>query len=1303
MCDAAVRGIVLNFYDVTEKKLADDEVIYLNRLYSFISHICQVIVRTKDEDTLLNEACHIAVTYGNFELAWIGKLADDQKLELAAHCNATDDDLELLNNFFYDNNGPIATLLQTGDAYIINDYSKQPSGSFWKRYADAKGFQSAISLPVRRSGKICFVLNLFSAKKMFFQRQEISLVSEAAENLSFALEFLEQNRQQKIAAAKLKHKELKLKQAQALAHIGSWELDFVGGIAIWSDEHCRIYGLTPEENIQSFESWLSFIHPDDVAYVKECLEAGKETLTSSFFTHRIVRRDGKIRHMHSENHFEINPEGVVVGAYGIAQDITGRVIAEEKLVSANRLYAFISQVNKAITYASNKEVLFDEVCRISVETGKFALAWIGEIDEEAGEIQLTAQYNAVPGDLEIFKRLRYSKNGLIANMLQNGHYHLTNDFAKEQADSESRKYALSRGFNSAVSFLLCKVGNKIYNLNLFSVTAMTFRWDEIELLRQTVNDIAFALNVFEKDKQKALAEERLRHSELRLNQAQAMAHIGSWELDFNTKCAIWSPEACNIYGVNRNNNVHSFESWLSFVHPDDRERVVAISEAGQRSLNSYEFYYRIVRAEGAVRLVFAQSRFELDENGVPISFCGAVHDVTEAKAAEEALIDANRLYAFSSGISQAVVHVTGEQTLFNETCRIAVDTGKFEFAWVGAIDAAHNRVNIVAECNAKAEDRNFFMNLEYPDNGPTAYLLRGHSYYITNNFEHECDGQWKMFARDRGFKSAISLLVKKAGRPAYVFYLYSNKVEFFNSGEVTLLHEAADNLSFAIDVLEKERIRVQVENKLKHDELHLKQAQSIAQFGSWELDFATGMAAWSEEACRIYGLSPHDNIQSYDTWVSFIHPDDLDYVMGVTKEQQATLSSGSFYHRIVRSDGSVRHIHSQSHFEFNDKGGPVGLYGVSHDVTEIKAAEDALRQSKENIGLIVNLIPQPIFAKDIDGKYVFVNKSFADLHGLSPEELIDKSMRQTIPVKADMERFLRQDQEVIDSGETKVIPDDVFTDSKGNKRIFHTIKVPFTVAGTNTKAVLGVTRDITVQKNAEAERARMVDDIVQRNKDLEQFSYIVSHNLRAPVANIIGLTDLMNIFDSSEADKKIMMQELSVSAGRLDTVIKDLNHILQVKHQVTENRVFVPFEALIKDIKLSINQLLKNEDASIVTDFTAVDGISTLKSYMYSIFFNLISNSIKYRQQDVKPVIEIKSSKKENCVELTFRDNGIGIDLDRKGEQVFGLYKRFHFHTEGKGMGLYMVKTQVESLGGKIQIDSEVNKGTIFRITFENN
>jgi len=367
-----------------------------------------------------------------------------------------------------------------------------------------------------------------------------------------------------------------------------------------------------------------------------------------------------------------------------------------------------------------------------------------------------------------------------------------------------------------------------------------------------------------------------------------------------------------------------------------------------------------------------------------------------------------------------------------------------------------------------------------------------------------------------------------------------------------------------------------------HNELRLKQAQSIAHYGNWELDFSCGLGIWSEEACRIYGLDPDDNIQSYQTWVSFIHPEDLEYVMKITKKEQERVSNTAFYHRIIRRDGAIWHIFSQAHFESDKEGNPIGLYSVVRDVTERKEAEEALTLS-------------------------------------------------------------------------------------------------------------------------ETERTKMVADLIQRNKDLEQFSYIVSHNLRAPVANILGLTNIIETIGFDLDEEKKIMGYVSIAAKSLDNVIRDINNILELKNNVNEKRQSVKFSTLLSEIKSSIDNVITEEQVQIISDFSAADEILTVKSYLYSIFLNLISNSIKYRQYKIPPVIEVTSTRSGNKIGLIFKDNGLGIDMKRKGKEVFGLYKRFHNHVEGKGMGLFMVKTQVETLGGTVTVASEINKGTTFTIEFEIN
>ena len=145
----------------------------------------------------------------------------------------------------------------------------------------------------------------------------------------------------------------------------------------------------------------------------------------------------------------------------------------------------------------------------------------------------------------------------------------------------------------------------------------------------------------------------------------------------------------------------------------------------------------------------------------------------------------------------------------------------------------------------------------------------------------------------------------------------------------------------------------------------------------------------------------------------------------------------------------------------------------------------------------------------------------------------------------------------------------------------------------------------------------------------------------------------------------------------------------------------VSFSTLVAEIKLSISDLLLDNEFRVDCDFSAIDEIFTVRSYLYSVFYNLIANAVKYRRIDVKGCITVTSEKVADKSVLLFSDNGIGFNLDRNKDNVFGLYKRFHSNYPGKGMGLFMVKSQVEMLGGNVSVESTENLGTTFKIEFK--
>lgn len=234
------------------------------------------------------------------------------------------------------------------------------------------------------------------------------------------------------------------------------------------------------------------------------------------------------------------------------------------------------------------------------------------------------------------------------------------------------------------------------------------------------------------------------------------------------------------------------------------------------------------------------------------------------------------------------------------------------------------------------------------------------------------------------------------------------------------------------------------------------------------------------------------------------------------------------------------------------------------------------------------------------------------------------------------------------------------------------------------------------EKNKQLTEAN--EELVRHNNELQQFSYTVSHNLRGPVASLGGLLNLLN-----QQNQNIENQELLVHMNHsllsLESTIKDLSHIIDIRNNLSQIRQKIILSDELVQIKFLLEREIADHQVVIDLDFKDASEIYAVKHMVDSILYNLISNAIKYRSPERKPHITIKSKNSGDGVLLTLKDNGLGIDLEKYKEKMFGLYKRFHTHTDGRGLGLYLVKLQTQSMGGTIEVQSTLGTGTTFTVT----
>ncbi len=227
-------------------------------------------------------------------------------------------------------------------------------------------------------------------------------------------------------------------------------------------------------------------------------------------------------------------------------------------------------------------------------------------------------------------------------------------------------------------------------------------------------------------------------------------------------------------------------------------------------------------------------------------------------------------------------------------------------------------------------------------------------------------------------------------------------------------------------------------------------------------------------------------------------------------------------------------------------------------------------------------------------------------------------------------------------------------------------------------------------------------ELIEQNTQLEQYGYMTAHNLRGPVARILGLVSILNTKEPADHANQFILENVQKETNHLDSVIQDMNQILDIRKGIRNNiesinlleRVTSALQNFQADLESIGGFVSLQIPDSIVIDF--------VKAYLDSILYNCISNAIKYRNPRRKLVIKIEAQTlADTFVRLCIHDNGLGIDLNLHGNKIFGLYKRFHSHREGKGLGLYLIKAQMEALEGKIEIQSRVNEGTTLQLLFK--
>ena len=237
-------------------------------------------------------------------------------------------------------------------------------------------------------------------------------------------------------------------------------------------------------------------------------------------------------------------------------------------------------------------------------------------------------------------------------------------------------------------------------------------------------------------------------------------------------------------------------------------------------------------------------------------------------------------------------------------------------------------------------------------------------------------------------------------------------------------------------------------------------------------------------------------------------------------------------------------------------------------------------------------------------------------------------------------------------------------------------------------------------KETNIELKNYAHNLERSNKELEEFAYISSHDMKSPITSLLGLLMLMEQENAVKPEFNNLFEMVKNSTIQMKKTINALNEIIAFRKTLKKEREKISFNEAWEDVKIRVYDMIHSSGAIIKADFSACPFIYYPSVHLKSILQNLLTNAIKYTQPGKPPVISIKTINQDHSVLLEVTDEGLGIDMKRYKDKLYGLFQRFHTHTDGMGIGLHMIHSIIESYDGKISIDSQVNKGTTFKIYF---
>ncbi|WP_161567099.1 PAS domain S-box protein [Leeuwenhoekiella aestuarii] len=755
-----------------------------------------------------------------------------------------------------------------------------------------------------------------------------------------------------------------------------------------------------------------------------------------------------------------------------------------------------------------------------------------------------------------------------------------------------------------------------------------------------------------------------------LEKASDMARMGTWELNIKNDSYILSDMAREIFELCSADKIN-YERFNSFYEEGANRnlKIEVIKDCLEKGI-SFDLEFQIKTNKGNTRWIreIAYSKFE--EGNCSGAF-GIVQDITDRKNNEQNI----------SKINQQLLVVNKELKSLLNAGPVIVSTDKKGYI-KHFNKGAERLLGYSKEEMIGIETHNIYTLKEERDAFQDDLIQKF-------NLDADAIDVESLLAEKNYTDSRIWSYVKKDGStvPVYV------TLEAIRDDQ----NQSIGLVAVAIDISE----RIEIENELLRKNNLLLRAEEINKMGHWHWDPKTDSGQWSKTMYALFEMDDASLKISKEVYFHMVHPDDRERAVESLSKALKQKRFYSDYYRILTGSEKVKFICVLGDIILDSEGEIDYLMGTCQDVTEQKLLENKFR------GLLESA-PDAMVIIDNDKNIQLINTEAKKLFGYTSNELVNSSINKLIPHQwnANYQPYLSHEElnKKDHSNSKKVF--EIYGRHKDEQKI--PIQLSLSPLITQEEYLISLAmRDITKQNEARNKIIEantnlevLTQKLTSQNIQLADFAQITSHNLRSPICNLNSLLEIYKQADNDE-DKTMLFEKFEQVIGHLNSNLDILVDALKIKRAaklITKN---IRFEDVLSKTNVLLAGKILESKAQIKADFSEVQSIDYNLQYLESIFLNLIDNSITYRSPKRSPQIYIKSIiTTDNTIKLTFTDNGLGINMDRHSSKLFGFGKTFHRNPNAKGIGLFMTKTQIESMGGSITATSIVDEGTTLSINF---